>query len=199
VVVGRTGRRSGSPDTRGAILDAARQAFAERGFDRASMRAIATTAGVDPSLIHHYFGTKEQLFQAALEFPMNPQELLPQALSGDPDQVGERLLAAGLAVWDSPAGVAGAALMRSAMSSEWSAALLREFVTTQVLRRVLVSLGIDRSPEADLRAALVASQIAGLIMTRYLLKLEPLASAPREVIITAVAPTIQRYLTGPIA
>src|SRR3982751_1808342 len=88
----RTGRRPGNQDTREAILASARQAFAERGFDGASIRHIATGAGVDPALVHHYFGAKDQLFLAALQVPVDPGTLLPQALAGDPDTVGERLL-----------------------------------------------------------------------------------------------------------
>ncbi|GAA2517023.1 TetR family transcriptional regulator [Pilimelia columellifera] len=191
----RTGRRSGSPDTRGAILTAARTAFAGRGYDRASIRGIAAEAGVDPALVHHYFGTKDQLFLATLDLPINPAELIPAAVAGGIDGAGRRLVALALSVWDSPAGAAGAALLRSAMSSEWSARLLREFLVTQVLRRVFAQLGITDDPQSELRAALVASQLAGLVMTRYLLRFEPLASADPSVIAAAVGPTIQRYLT----
>src|SRR5436190_21555417 len=102
----RTGRRPGNQDTREAILTAARDAFAERGFDGASIRAIATTAGVDPALVHHYFGNKDQLFLAAIEAPINPAELLERVAAGDPSDVGERLVHTFLSVWDSPAGSA---------------------------------------------------------------------------------------------
>jgi len=193
----RTGRRPGSPDTREAILAAARQAFAERGFDNATVRQIATAAEVDPALVHHYFGTKEQLFLATVQVPINPQELLPAVLAGGKDNVGENLVRTFIRVWDSPAGTAGAALIRSAMGSEWTARMLREFLTTQILRRVIRQLDMEPS-EAPLRAALIASQMAGLAMMRYIIKLEPLASAPAETIIATIAPTIQRYATGPL-
>jgi len=193
----RTGRRPGSPDTRKAILAAARQAFAERGFDNATVRQIATAAEVDPALVHHYFGTKEQLFLATVQVPINPQELLPAVLAGGKDNVGENLVRTFIRVWDSPAGTAGAALIRSAMGSEWTARMLREFLTTQILRRVIRQLDMEPS-EAPLRAALIASQMAGLAMMRYIIKLEPLASAPAETIIATIAPTIQRYATGPL-
>ncbi|MFC0528875.1 TetR/AcrR family transcriptional regulator [Phytohabitans kaempferiae] len=191
----RTGRRPGNPDTREAILAAARETFAERGFDAASIRGIATSAGVDPALVHHYFGTKEQLFKTAMDFPIDPAEVLPQVLAGAPEQVGERLVRFFLRIWDSPAGAAGVALMRSAVSNDWSARLMREFVTTQMLRHVLPKFSADPA-EAPLRASLVASQMAGLAMVRYVLKLEPLASAPPEVVVAAVAPNVQRYVTG---
>jgi len=194
----RTGRRPGNPDTREGILTAAREAFAERGYDAASIRAIATRAGVDPALVHHYFGTKEQLFLAAMRMPVNPVEILRVIGEGGREGVGERLVRAFLGVWDSPAGVAGAAMLRSGMSSEWGARMLREFVTRQILRRVLRMLDMEHEPHANLRAALAGSQLVGLAMTRYIVKLEPIASAPRETLVAAVAPTIQRYLTGEI-
>lgn len=193
----RTGRRPGNPDTREAILAAAREAFSERGFDKASIRAIAAAAGVDPALVHHYFGTKEQLFVAAMQVPIDPSRLLPEVLAGGADGIGERLIRMALRVWDSPTGSAGLALLRSALSHEWSARLFREFITTQVLRRVTAQLEIDPK-EAPLRTNLVASQVAGLIMARYIIKLDPIATAPPEALVAAIGPTIQRYLTGDI-
>lgn len=194
-MVRRTGRRPGNPDTREAILTAARAAFAERGFDGASIRAIATGAGVDPALVHHYFGTKSKLFLATMNAPIDPADLIPQALAGGRDEVGERVVRLFLSVWDSPAGVAGVALLRSAVSNDWTARLMREFVVTQVLRRVIGQLDIDQK-EAPMRAALVATQMAGLAMVRYILKIEPLASTPAEAVVAAAGPTVQRYLTG---
>jgi AcrR family transcriptional regulator len=192
----RTGRRPGNPDTRESILTAARETFAERGFDAASIRGIATSAGVDPALVHHYFGTKEQLFKACMNFPVDPALVIPQVLAGGPEEIGERLVRFFLRVWDSPAGAAGVALMRSAVSNDWTARLMREFVTTQMIRHVLPKLTTLDPAEGPLRASLVASQVAGLAMIRYVLKLEPLASAPPEVVVAAVGPNIQRYVTG---
>ncbi|GAA0803816.1 TetR/AcrR family transcriptional regulator [Spirilliplanes yamanashiensis] len=194
-MVRRTGRRPGNPDTRESILAAAREAFAERGFDKTSIRAIATAAGVDPALVHHYFGTKDKLFVASMNVPFDPRELLPSILAGGAEEAGARFVRVFLGIWDSPAGAAGVALMRSAVSHDWAARLIREFIATQVLRRVTAGLGIDPD-EATMRASLVASQMAGLAMARYILKFEPLASAPPETLVAAVAPTIQRYLTG---
>ncbi|SCL18618.1 DNA-binding transcriptional regulator, AcrR family [Micromonospora pallida] len=194
---GRTGRRPGNPDTREAILSAARTAFAERGFDAASIRAIASAAGVDPALVHHYFGSKDKLFLAAMNAPVDPGRLLPGVLDGDPERIGERLVRMFLGVWDSPAGVAGVALLRSAVTTEWTARLLREFLVTQVLRRVLQHLGAAPA-ELPLRGSLAATQMAGLVLMRYVIKLEPLASTPPETLVTAVGPAVQRYLTGPL-
>jgi AcrR family transcriptional regulator len=191
----RTGRRPGKQDTREVILAAARETFAARGYDAASVRQIAAAAGVDPALIHHYFGTKEDLFTATVNFPMNPAEFVPRALAGGVDGAGERLVRTFITVWDSPAGAAGVALLRSAVTSELAARLIREFLLTQILRRAITLLDIDPA-EAPLRAALVASQMSGLGLVRYILKVEPLASAPTETVVAAVAPNVQRYLTG---
>jgi AcrR family transcriptional regulator len=194
----RTGRRRGSPDTREAIVHAAAAAFAEKGFDGASIRAIAAIAGVDPALVHHYFGTKEQLFLATVNAPLNPADLVPRVVAGDIEGVGERLVRTLLAAWDNPAvSRAGAALLRTAVQHDWSRRMLREFLTTQVLRRVMRELRIDPA-EGPTRAALVASQVMGLIMIRYIMGFEPLASAEPEAVVAAVAPTIQRYVTGPL-
>jgi len=192
-LVRRSGRRPGNQDTKQSILESARTVFAEAGYDKASVRAIAAAAQVDPALIHHYFGTKEKLFLAAMNAPINPAELIPKAMAGPREQAGERLVATVLGVWDSPAGSAAVALVRSAMSNEWTARLMREFVVTQVLRRAVAALGIDEK-EAPTRSALVATQIGGLLMIRYVLKVEPVASAPPEQLVAALGPAVQRYL-----
>jgi AcrR family transcriptional regulator len=196
-LVRRSGRRPGNQDTRTSILETARAAFAEKGYDQASIRAIATGAGVDPALVHHYFGTKEKLFLATLNAPINPGELIPQALQGPRDQAGERLVRTALSVWDSPAGTAAVAIFRSALSNEWSARLLREFVVTQILRRVISELVADPA-EAPMRSALVATQIAGLMLPRYILKIEPLAGADAESLVAAIGPNVQRFLFEPL-
>jgi AcrR family transcriptional regulator len=194
-MAGRTGRRPGNPETREAILAAARNTFADKGYDGASIRTIATSAGVDPALVHHYFGTKDKLFLAAMNLPIDPGELITKAVDGDRARVGERLVRMFLTVWDGPAGAAGVALLRSAVGSEWTAKLFREFVLTQVMRRLATRLPLDPA-EAPLRVSLAASQMAGLAIARYVLKVEPLASMPREVLISAIGPTLQRYLVG---
>ncbi len=194
----RTGRRPGNQDTREAILAAARDAFAERGFDRTSIRAIATSAGVDPALVHHYFGTKDELFLATVQAPMDPAILLPGVIDGPVEELPERLVRVFLTMWDHPVtGTAALALVRSGLQHDWSARLLRELLTTRILRRVLGTLPIDPA-EAPLRGSLVASQMIGLAMIRYVLKLEPLASADHETVMAAVAPNIRRYLFEPL-
>jgi AcrR family transcriptional regulator len=192
-----TGRRPGNPDTRDGVLAAARATFAERGYDGASIRVIAAAAGVDPALVHHYFGSKEKLFLAAVEAPGDPDELLPAVLAGGTAELGENLLRMVLGVWDGPGRAAGLALIRSAVSNEWTARLLREFIIGRVVRRVVGTLGVPPA-EAEARGALVTSQLAGLIITRYVLRVEPLATLPAEDLVAAVGPTLQRYLTGPV-
>jgi AcrR family transcriptional regulator len=193
-----TGRRPGNPATRDAVLAAAREAFADRGFDGATIRGIATAAGVDPALVHHYFGSKDQLFLAAVDAPADPDDLLPEVLAADRGALGAAVVTMLLRVWDGPAQPAGLALLRSAVGSEWTAKLLREFLVAKVLRRVMSSLGLDPEERAA-RGSLVASQLFGLVMARYVLRLEPLASATPDSVVAAVGPTVQRYLTGDVA
>jgi AcrR family transcriptional regulator len=193
----RTGRRPGKQDTREAILAAAREAFAERGYDAASIRVIAAAAGVDPALVHHYFGTKDQLFLDAMRMPVDPTTVIPMALAGGIDGVGERLVRSLLTVWDSPVGGAAAAFVRSAVSNELIAKMMRDFLVNRVLRRLVTDLDIAPA-EAPLRANLVATQIAGLIMIRYIIKVEPLASASPDTVAALIGPTVQRYIAAPL-
>ncbi|KQY50192.1 MULTISPECIES: TetR family transcriptional regulator [unclassified Nocardioides] len=189
----RAGRRPGSPDTRAAILDAARQLFGTRGFAGTSVRAIAQSAGVDPALVHHYFGTKDALFLAALRFPVDPRVLLAPAIAEGPKGAGERMLRVFLSVWDDPAlQLPLLGLVRSIAEPDGQV-LLREGFLKVVIGPVGVALGID---EPERRMPLVASQVLGLIMVRYLLKVEPLASMSPDEVVAIYAPTLQRYLTG---
>ncbi|HMG29713.1 MAG TPA: TetR family transcriptional regulator [Jiangellaceae bacterium] len=188
---GRAGRRPGAPDTRGEILAAARAEFAESAYDRTSIRAIAGRAGVDPALIHHYFGNKEQLFLEAMEIPFAPAEIAGEILSGSMDGVGERAVRTFFAVWGDPVRRAPVlAMLRSAMSNEAAAALLRQFAQRTILTRVVAGLDL---PDRELRVELVVSHLIGLALVRYVVKLEPLASLPDEDVIALVGPVIQRY------
>jgi AcrR family transcriptional regulator len=193
----RTGRRPGNQDTREAILTAAREAFAEKGFDGASIRAIASGAGVDPALVHHYFGSKDQLFVETMKLPVNPADVIPKVFEAGLDGVGERLVRTFLGVWDSPAGASLAALIRSALAHEWSARMLREFLVSTILRRAVTHLPIDPAEGLE-RASLVATQIIGLAIARYIVKVEPMASMPAEQVVLHIGPTLQRYLAEPL-
>jgi AcrR family transcriptional regulator len=190
----RTGRRPGKSGTREAILAAARGAFAQVGYDRATIRDIAAAAGVDPALVHHYFDDKEGLFIAAMALPLDPETIVAAVTDGDPDRTGERVATLLLLLWDNTETRSPLlALVRSAVSNDNAARMLREFVAAAIFTRVTKELGM---PDAELRASLVASQIIGLAIGRYIVGIEPLASTPREVLIAAIAPTIQRYLAG---
>jgi AcrR family transcriptional regulator len=192
----RTGRRPGVSGTREAILDAARRSFAEHGYQHATIRGVADLAGVDPALVHHYFGTKQDLFVAAVRLPVNPVDQLTAVLAAEPDQVGQRLVETFLSIWDHAADQSPLlALIRSAVADKDAAAMLREFITEEVLGPIARRLG---SPDAQLRATLVGSQLIGLAMARYIIRVEPLASAPSAQVAAVVGPTVQRYLTGDV-
>ena len=187
------GRRPGTPDTRAEILGSARALFADRGFGGTTIRAIAADAGVDPALVHHYFGTKDDLFMAALELPVDPRTLLAPVVAAGPDGAAERLLRTFLGVWDDPGHQPTfLGLFRSVMEPEGGRLLSEGFVPV-VLEPVGEALGLDR-PEQ--RMPVVASQMIGLIICRYVLRLEPLASMEGEQVVATYAPAIQHYLTG---
>jgi AcrR family transcriptional regulator len=191
----RRGRRPAGEDTRAAIITAARSEFAARGYEGATLRGIARAAGVDPRLIHHYFEGKDDVFVAAMELPVRPGELVAGVIAaGGIDGLGERLLRMFFSVWDAPEGRERVvALVSSVLTSDSAALLLREFLTREIFGRVVAVAGAD---DPELRASLMASQMVGLIMARYVVKLEPLASADPEDLIPFIAPTLQRYLGG---
>lgn len=191
----RTGRRPGPARTRERILGAARTHFGREGYDKATLREIAAGAGVDPALIPHYFGSKEGVFLAAVEFPVDPALFIPRLLEPGVEGLGERLVTFFLETWDSPAGSSLLALIRSVVSSDLAAELLREFVTREVLGRLAVAIQLD---QPQLRASLVATQLVGLAMLRYVIKVEALKSASREELAGWIGPSIQRYLTEPV-
>ncbi|WLQ34551.1 TetR family transcriptional regulator [Streptomyces castrisilvae] len=185
------------PDARSRILEAARTEFAERGYDKTSVRGIARAAGVDSALVHHYFGTKDEVFAAAIELSFEPALLVPAVLEGDTDDVGERLARAFIGIWENPTTRAPLlAVLRSALTHEAAAKVLRGFVLRRLLERVAAGLDI---PDATFRAELAASHMVGIAILRYVLRAEPLASAPPEKIVAMVAPTLQRYLAEPSA
>ncbi len=193
----RTGRRPGNPDTRQAVLDAARATFAESGFDGASIRRIAGRAGVDPALVHHYFGTKDDLFMATVELPVNLPALLQRVGAAGLDGLGERLVTTILSVWESPAGAGLAGWLRTALADEGRARLLRQFLLASVAAPLAAAVGIPEA-ERERRIGLVMTQIVGLIVGRYLLALGPAAALPPAQVVASVGDTVQRYLTGPL-
>jgi AcrR family transcriptional regulator len=188
----RPGRPPGPSSARDDILAAARVLFGRRGYDKASIRAIAGEAGVDPALVHHYFGTKDELFAAAMEFPIDITAVLPLILAGPREEIGERLVRTFLGFWEDPRlRPQFVGILRSATTSETGAALLREFISSKIFALVAQRLGV---PQMNLNAA--ASQVIGLAMLRYVLEIEPIASAPHDEIVALIAPTIQRYVNA---
>jgi AcrR family transcriptional regulator len=193
-MVGRTGRRTGNLDTRGEILAAARRHFARGGYAGATIRAIAAEAGVDPALVHYYYSTKRELFIASLDLPFDPGEFIEPALAGDPQDLGRRVAGRYLELLESERGrTAMQALLRSALTDERVLRMLREFMVETVFGPIVRQLGAD---QPELRAALFASQMIGLAIVRLIIGLEPLASADPDVVVAAIAPNLQRYLTG---
>jgi AcrR family transcriptional regulator len=190
----RTGRRAGSADTRGQILDAARHVFGEHGFENASVRMVAGRAGVDPALVHHYFGTKQALFLAAMELPIDFSALVERVMAGPRREIGARLVRQTLELWEDPAmRTRLMGIVRSATTDEVAAEILRRLLSAGPILALTRASG---QPDAALRATLAGSQIVGLAMARYVIRVEPLASAPLDEVVRAIGPTIQRYLAG---
>ena len=193
-VPARTGRRPGGEDTRGRILAAARTEFGERGFDGTTIRGVAAAASVDPALVHHYFGSKQRLFVAAMEIPVDFDAAVVSVVAGPKEQIGERFVAYVLHVWEVPAMRAlMLGLVRSASADEVAAAMLRHVLAEGPF--IALARAIDH-PDAQFRATLVGAQIVGLAMARYVVRVEPIASADIDTVARAVGPTVQRYLEG---
>jgi AcrR family transcriptional regulator len=189
-----SGRRPGDSGTREAILSAARRLFSERGFDRTSMRAIAREAGVDPALVTHFHGSKQRLFATVTDLPFEPGVVLPHLLDGDRAAIGQRLARFMVSVLETAEGrgrVIG--MVRAAASEEEAARLVRERVTRELLTPLASQLGAGKP---DLRASLVSAHVVGLLMGRYVVQIEPLASLEPDAVVRAVAPVFQHYLTG---
>jgi AcrR family transcriptional regulator len=196
VTVRARGRRPGPSGTKEAIAAAARRQFAELGFDRTTIRSVAAEAEVDPALVLHYFGSKQRLFLDAVDLPFEVGELVAQLQGGPRSQVGERVARFALGVLSNPDGRARwTGMIRSAASDPEAAEMLRDVLTRRIFEPLAEALGSD---DAQLRANLASSQMVGLVMARYVIGIEPLASAPPETIAAAIAPTIQRYLVEPL-
>jgi len=188
----RTGRRPGTPDTRDAILAVARRRFATRGYDATSLRSIAADARVDPALLIHYFGTKEDLFTEATGLPIRVSELLAGMGGASLPETIEALVRGYLLLVDSDQSRnAILALVRSAVSHEQAAAMLREFLTAELLTSIAALTSLSNAP---LRASLVAAQLVGIAMLRHVVRVGPVARATPDEIVALVAPVIERYL-----
>jgi AcrR family transcriptional regulator len=190
----RPGRPPGQSDTRDRILVSARELFARNGIDKTSIRAIAADAGVDPALVHHYFGTKTQLFAAAIHVPIDPMDVIGPLREVPVEQLGYTLPSILLSLWDSEMGKGFIATMRSILAGN-DVSLLRSFL--QEIIAVEVGSRVDDPPGSGrIRIQFVASQLVGVVMARYILELDPFKSLPIEHIAETIAPNLQRYLTG---
>jgi AcrR family transcriptional regulator len=193
-VMPRTGRRPGETHTRVAILGAARKLFAERGYAGASMRSIAAEAGVDASLVVHFFGSKAGLLVEAIEWPFDPEDEIPGLLADGPEHVGAQLARLLVDTWDREGSRhAIMTLLRAATIEPRSAELLRTFIQLRLFGPLLARLGSD---QPEIRGELCASQMLGLGLARYVIAFEPLASADGARVVAWAGPTLQRYLTG---
>ncbi len=188
------GRRPGNPQTRAALIEAARSRFVEHGYDAVTVRSIAADAGVDPALINYFFGGKKGLFAETMSLTVNPADVAGLALTGPDDELAERLLRGVLQTWDDrDSGPPLIALLRAAAGEPQIADMLRGFARTEIVEPIMRRLG-DPTPE---RAAAVGTQILGLVYSRYILALEPTASAAPDELVRMLAPAMQAILDGP--
>lgn len=193
----RTGRRAGASGTRDAIAAAARRQFAALGYDRTSLRQVGIEAGVDPTLVGHFFGSKQQLFAAVTELPFDPATTIPALLDGPRDEIGIRLARFAVGLLETPAARERVvALVRAAASEDEAARVIRDLLTRAVMLPIAEGLGADQAPY---RASLVMSQIVGITVARHIVGIEPLAGREPEALIADLAPVLQRYLTADLA
>jgi AcrR family transcriptional regulator len=190
----RPGRPPGTSDARERILVSARNLFARNGIDKTSIRAVAAGAGVDAALVHHYFGTKQQLFAAAIHIPIDPMDVIGPLREVPIDQIGHTLPHILLPIWDSEAGKGFIATLRSLLAGS-EVNLIRSFLQ-EVIGVEVGSRVDDPVGSGPLRVQFVASQLVGVVMARYILELEPFSSLPVEQIADTIGPNLQRYLTG---
>lgn len=190
----RRGRPPGSSDTRDRILACARDLFARNGIHKTSIRAVAAAAGVDAALVHHYYGTKEQLFAAAVRIPIDPMDVIGPLREVPVDELGHKLPSLLLPLWDSEMGAGIIATLRSIFAGS-EVNLFRSFVEEVIA--VEVGARVDNPPGSGIvRIQFVASQLVGVMVARYIIGLEPFASLPVQQIAETIAPNLQRYLTG---
>ncbi len=190
----RPGRPAGNSDTRDRILNSARDLFARNGIGHTSIRAVATAAGVDSALVHHYFGTKEKLFAAAVRIPIDPRDILGPLRETPVEELGLKIPSLLLPLWDSESGTAFIATLRSILSGS-EVSLFRSFIRDIIAAEV--GSRVDNPPGSGLiRVQFVASQLVGLLIARYIMELEPFASLPADQVAQTIAPNLQRYLTG---
>lgn len=187
-------RKSATEDTRAAIVRAATMEFANRSYEAASMRSIARKAGVDPTLVHHYFAEKANLFAESIKAPIRPDRVVKEILAGPRERIGENIIRYLLgALEEGSARTRMISLIHTALGQEFAATMLRQFLVREVFTRIADAIG---GGDSELRASLAASQIVGLMIVRYGIRVEPLASAPIEEVVARIGPVIQWHLVG---
>jgi len=190
----RPGRPPGTSDTRERILTSARELFSRNGIDKTSIRAIAADADVDPALVHHYYGTKTQLFAAAIHIPIDPMQVIGPLQQIPVEEIGHTLPLLLLPLWDSEMGKGFIATLRSILAGG-ETSLVRSFLQEVITKEV--GSRVDNPPgSGPIRVQFVASQLVGVVMARYILELDPFKSLPVEQIAETIAPNLQHYLTG---
>ena len=190
----RTGRRVGPTVSNQSILEIARGQFSRHGYEGTTMRTIASEAGVDTALIHHFFLTKEGLFEAAVGDALRPPDLVERVLDGPRNGVGERTAHHLFAYWDEPATQDRlVAVLRSVTALEGAGAAVRGFLGAEVLHQLTSALGYT-NPE--LRAALAGAHLIGLATMRYIFRFGPLAALSPAEVASGTSRTLQTYLTG---
>jgi AcrR family transcriptional regulator len=188
------GRRPAGSGTREAIVEAAREQFSERGYRGTTLRSVGSAAGVDPKLVLHYFGSKQQLFVQSLELPLDPDQVVGRLFEPGPETIGARAAEMLMTILDDlDSQHVLVAVVRAAASEPEAAELIREVLTTRVLGPMAQLVG---GPDAELRASLMGSQIVGLAMARHVVGLKPLATASREQLVAALTPVFEHYLGG---
>ncbi|MEU0569089.1 TetR family transcriptional regulator [Nonomuraea sp. NPDC005983] len=192
--VRRQGRWRTGMQSRQRILDAARARFTELGYDRTTVRAVAADAGVEPAMVHYFFGSKQELLAATMRLPAGPKEAIGALVEAGLDDLGAGLVRHFLHLWDSSGFESFLTLIRSGPVRDDSTTVLRDFLAREVTGQLAGAIG---GPDGELRASLITGQIFGLAAARYLLGLEPLASADHETVVAWLGPLIQQLVTGP--
>ena len=186
------GRRPGASNTRGRILATARRKFAELGYERCSLRTIAAQAEVDPALVMHFFGSKQQLFREAVGWPVDPSEVLKRVLSARDGGLGERVARTFVGLWDDAVSRdALLAVLRGALTQEEAARLVRATFQGGLVKLVAREIG---GSQGELRVELAAAQLIGMAILRHVVRVEPLASASGAAIVRRLAPALDQYL-----
>ncbi len=190
-------RRSKGEATRERILNTAQAVFAELGYTQASVRQIAAAAGVDQSLVHHYFGTKKALYLEATRIPFDPEEVAAEAMGRADEELGEAIIETIIRLMNSPAGIAHLALIRSMLAPKRELGALRDYLVEFILTTVAKRIGGDKK-QARLRAGIIGSQVGGLIMARYIVGIEVIAALSDDEVIAIYGPILQRLIDMPL-